>query len=109
MKQAVGYGGNAKAATEVGKLLAERATAKGIRNACFDRNGFRYQGRIEALAEAARSGGLDIGPGRPQEAAKSGKAKAKAKGGEEGKDKGSKKSKGDGGKASSKGKAGKKG
>lgn len=42
----------------VGKLLAERAKAKGIEQVVFDRGGFRYSGRVRALAEAAREGGL---------------------------------------------------
>jgi large subunit ribosomal protein L18 len=42
----------------VGSLLAKRATEKGIQQVAFDRGGFRYQGRVKALAEAARKGGL---------------------------------------------------
>lgn len=53
-----GYGGNAAAATAVGKLLAERAKAKGIENVVFDRGGYLYHGRVQALAEGAREGGL---------------------------------------------------
>lgn len=53
-----GYGGNAVAATAVGKLLAERAKAKGIENVVFDRGGYLYHGRVQALAEGAREGGL---------------------------------------------------
>ena len=52
------YGGNAAAAKRVGLLLAERAKAKNIDSVCFDRNGYRYHGRIKALADAAREGGL---------------------------------------------------
>ncbi len=51
-------GGNIAAATVVGKLIAERAKAKGISEVAFDRSGFRYHGRVKALAEAAREGGL---------------------------------------------------
>ena len=51
-------GGNVSAATEVGKTVAEQATAAGIKEVAFDRNGFRYHGRIKALADAAREGGL---------------------------------------------------
>lgn len=54
----VGNGGNAKAAEAVGKLIAERAKAAGIEQVAFDRAGFHYHGRIKALAEAAREGGL---------------------------------------------------
>ena len=53
-----GYGGNIAAATAVGKLVAERATAKGIENVVFDRGGYLYHGRVQALAEGAREGGL---------------------------------------------------
>lgn len=51
-------GGNRKAAVEVGKLLAERAKGAGITKVVFDRNGYKYQGRLAALAQAAREGGL---------------------------------------------------
>jgi len=53
-----GYGGNVDAAREVGKLLAERAAAKKIETVSFDRGGFKYHGRVKALAEAVRDGGL---------------------------------------------------
>ena len=53
-----GYGGNVAAATAVGKLIAERALAKGIENVVFDRGGYLYHGRVQALAEGAREGGL---------------------------------------------------
>ena len=53
-----GYGGNAAAATAVGKLLADRAKAKGIENVVFDRGGYLYHGRVQALADGAREGGL---------------------------------------------------
>lgn len=51
-------GGNLKAATLVGKLIAERAKAAGVESVAFDRSGFMYHGRVKALAEAAREGGL---------------------------------------------------
>ena len=54
----VANGGNVKAAELVGKLIAERAKAKGIEQVTFDRSGFHYHGRVKALAEAARAGGL---------------------------------------------------
>ena len=52
------YGGNIKASQVVGKKLAEEAIAKGIKQAAFDRGHYRYHGRIKALADAAREGGL---------------------------------------------------
>src|SRR5262245_13068962 len=51
-------GGNVAAAKAVGKLVAERAKAKGIENVLFDRGGYLYHGRVKALAEAAREAGL---------------------------------------------------
>jgi len=58
VKKQVPNGGNVDAAKAVGKLIAERAKAKGIEEVAFDRCGFRYHGRVKALAEAAREGGL---------------------------------------------------
>lgn len=52
--------GNASAAKKVGTLLARRALESGIKKVQFDRNGFGYQGRVKALAEAAREGGLSF-------------------------------------------------
>ena len=52
--------GNVEAAKLVGKLVAERAVKAGIQNVAFDRSGFNYHGRIKALAEAAREGGLQF-------------------------------------------------
>jgi large subunit ribosomal protein L18 len=54
------YGGNVKAAAAVGKQLAEAARAKGISKAAFDRGHYRYHGRVKALADAAREGGLQF-------------------------------------------------
>lgn len=54
----VKYGGNVAAAKLVGKALAEQALAKSIQQVCFDRNGYRYHGRVKALADAAREAGL---------------------------------------------------
>ena len=53
-----GGGGNAAAAALVGKRIAEKARAKGIERVAFDRSGFAFHGRVKALAEAAREGGL---------------------------------------------------
>ncbi len=53
-----GSGGNVAAAAVVGAQLAERAKAKNIETVCFDRSGYRFHGRVKALADAAREGGL---------------------------------------------------
>ena len=53
-------GGNVEAAVEVGKLIAKRAKKSGIQVVAFDRSGFRYHGRVKALADAAREGGLEF-------------------------------------------------
>ena len=55
-----GKTGNAEAAAKVGQLIAERAIAKGIEKVAFDRSGFKYHGRLKALADAAREGGLEF-------------------------------------------------
>ncbi|MFA9951046.1 50S ribosomal protein L18 [Dentiradicibacter hellwigii] len=58
VRKNIANGGNAKAATVVGKLIAERAKKIGVEHVAFDRGGFQYHGRIKALAEAAREAGL---------------------------------------------------
>lgn len=58
LKDKVDFGGNAAAAAEVGKLVAQRAIAEGIDSVVFDRSGYIYHGRVAALAEAAREAGL---------------------------------------------------
>jgi large subunit ribosomal protein L18 len=55
-----GSTGNVEAATAVGKLVAERARAAGVSQVAFDRAGFRYHGRVKALADGAREGGLEF-------------------------------------------------
>ena len=52
--------GNATAAAAVGKAIAERAKAKGITKVAFDRSGYKFHGRIKALADAARENGLEF-------------------------------------------------
>ncbi|MDO4363043.1 MAG: 50S ribosomal protein L18 [Clostridia bacterium] len=54
------YGGNVEAAKAVGKKLAERATEKGIKECVFDRGGYVYHGRVAAVADGAREGGLEF-------------------------------------------------
>src|SRR5262249_42276042 len=60
LREAVPYGGNVKAAVAVGTKLAEEAKTKGITKAAFDRGHYRYHGRVKALADAARKGGLQF-------------------------------------------------
>ncbi|HEU4660167.1 MAG TPA: 50S ribosomal protein L18 [Pseudolabrys sp.] len=60
MREAGKTGANIDAAKVVGKLIAERAKEKGIKDVVFDRGGYLYHGRIKALAEAAREGGLNF-------------------------------------------------
>ncbi len=61
MKKALGgKGSNVAAAAAVGKRVAEKAKAAGITNVAFDRSGFKYHGRVKALADAAREGGLQF-------------------------------------------------
>lgn len=55
-----GYGGNVEAAKAVGKAVAEKALAAGIKTVVFDRGGYIYHGRVAALAEGAREGGLEF-------------------------------------------------
>lgn len=60
VKKEVSNGGNIAAAAAVGKRIAELAKEKGVERLVFDRSGFRYHGRVKALAEAAREAGLKI-------------------------------------------------
>jgi large subunit ribosomal protein L18 len=60
LKSKLGSGSNSAAAIEVGKLVAERAKAKGIESVVFDRGGNLYHGRVQALADAAREAGLSF-------------------------------------------------
>ena len=60
MRESGNTGANIDAAKTVGKLIAERAKEKGIKDVVFDRGGYLYHGRIKALADAAREGGLNF-------------------------------------------------
>ena len=60
VRDSVGFGGNKQAAETIGRLVAERAQAAGLKKVCFDRGEFRYHGRVAALAEAARAAGLEF-------------------------------------------------
>ena len=60
LREALKTGADKAAAAAVGKLLAERAIAAGIKQVVFDRGAYLYHGRVKALAEAAREGGLDF-------------------------------------------------
>ncbi|MGH8751973.1 MAG: 50S ribosomal protein L18 [Burkholderiales bacterium] len=58
VRKKVKYGGNVKAAGTIGKRIAEKAKKEGIETVAFDRSGFKYHGRVKALADAAREHGL---------------------------------------------------
>ena len=60
LKGKVKNGGNIDAATQVGKLVAERASKAGVKEVVFDRGAYLYHGRVKALADAAREGGLEF-------------------------------------------------
>ncbi len=60
LRDQVRYGGNRSAAQAIGKAIAERALAAGIKQVAFDRGGCQYHGRVAALAEAAREAGLSF-------------------------------------------------
>ena len=60
VRPSVAYGGNKSAAESVGKLLAEKALAAGIKQVAFDRGHYRYHGRVAALADSARKAGLSL-------------------------------------------------
>ena len=60
LRTTIKSGGNIEAATAVGKAIAENAKAAGVTRVAFDRSGFRYHGRVKALAEAARENGLEF-------------------------------------------------
>jgi len=60
LREGVKYTGNSDAAAAVGKAIAEAAKAKGITEVAFDRSGYKYHGRIKALADAAREHGLQF-------------------------------------------------
>ncbi len=60
LKDSLKHGGNIDAAALVGKLVAKRTIDAGIKKIGFDRSGYKYHGRIKALADAAREGGLDF-------------------------------------------------
>ena len=59
-KDLKGKGGNVEGAKAIGKAVAERAKEKGIKRVVFDRGGYQYHGRVKALADAAREGGLEF-------------------------------------------------
>ncbi|NBC23078.1 MAG: 50S ribosomal protein L18 [Gammaproteobacteria bacterium] len=60
LREKVNNTGNAEAAAEVGRVIAEKAKAAGVEAVAFDRSGFRFHGRVKALAEAAREAGLQF-------------------------------------------------
>ena len=60
VKKKIKNGGNAEAAAVVGKVIAERAKKAGVTKVAFDRSGFKYHGRVKALADAARQNGMEF-------------------------------------------------
>ena len=60
LRKQLSRGGNIDAAQQLGRFIAEEAVKHGIRRVVFDRGGYRYHGRVKALAEAARQGGLEL-------------------------------------------------
>ncbi|MDE2150173.1 MAG: 50S ribosomal protein L18 [Gammaproteobacteria bacterium] len=60
LREGLTHTGNVEAARRVGRAIAERAKAAGVTKVAFDRSGFKYHGRIKALADAAREGGLEF-------------------------------------------------
>ena len=60
LKSSLKTGADVAAAAAVGKLVAERAAAAGVKQVVFDRGGYQYHGRVKALADAAREGGLEF-------------------------------------------------
>ena len=60
VRNEVAYGGNCRAAALVGKIIAERTIGAGVDRVAFDRSGFKFHGRIKALADAAREAGLNF-------------------------------------------------
>ncbi len=60
LRNEIKHGGNIESARKVGELIAKRAMEKGIKRVVFDRGGFKYHGRIKALADAAREVGLEF-------------------------------------------------
>ncbi|MDB5085272.1 MAG: rplR [Bacilli bacterium] len=60
IRVAIGHGGNIESAQKVGELVAKRAIEKGIKLVVFDRGGYLYHGRIQALADSARGAGLEF-------------------------------------------------
>ena len=66
LRSEIDYGGNCDAAKAVGKAIAERALAAGVKQVAFDRAEYKYHGRVAALADAARDAGLDLGAKKPE-------------------------------------------
>jgi len=60
LREQIRYGGNKEAAAKVGEVLAKLALEQGITKVVFDRNGYKYHGRVKALADAARAAGLQF-------------------------------------------------
>lgn len=68
LREQIKYGGNVKAAAVLGELVAKKALEKGIESVFFDRSGYKYHGRVKAMAEAAKKSGLLFGKTKNQKA-----------------------------------------
>ena len=66
LRSEIAFGGNCDAAKKVGEAIAKKALDAGIKQVAFDRHGYLYHGRVQVLADAARSAGLDIGAASDQ-------------------------------------------
>ena len=60
LRGGLSYGGSADAAGAIGKAIAEKALAAGVKQVCFDRGAYKFHGRVKAVAEAAREAGLEL-------------------------------------------------
>jgi large subunit ribosomal protein L18 len=86
----ISYGGNCEAAEKIGKAIAEKSVAAGVKQLAFDRRQYKYHGRVKILADAVRDGGVDLGPKGDPSPKKGGKGSKGKKKGEKAEGKGGK-------------------